>query len=81
MVSSRGTTSIEELVDLIEEIAGVRFQRRYVVDETPAMARHQLDHDAAEAALDWEPSVGIAEGMRLTYDWVRDQIDSSSTRT
>jgi nucleoside-diphosphate-sugar epimerase len=80
MVSSRGTTSIDELVDVIESIAGVRFQRRYVVDECPAVARHQLDHDAAEAALGWEPSVGIAEGIRQTYEWVRDQIDSSSAR-
>ena len=80
MVSSRGTTSIDELVDLIEAIAGVRFQRRYVAEDSPAVARHQLDHDAAEAALGWEPSVGIAEGIRKTYEWVRDQIDSSPAR-
>ena len=80
MVGSRGTTSIDELVDLIEAIAGVRFQRRYVAEDSPAVARHQLDHDAAEAALGWEPSVGIAEGIRKTYEWVRDQIDSSPAR-
>lgn len=80
MVSSRETTSIDELVDLIEAIAGVRFQRRYVVDDSPAVARHQLDHDAAEAALGWEPSVDIDEGIRKTYGWVRDQIDSSPAR-
>ena len=80
MVSSRETTSIDEFVDLIEAIAGVRFQRRYVVDDSPAVDRHQLDHDAAEAALGWEPSVGIDEGIRKTYEWVRDQIDSSPAR-
>ena len=68
------------LLGLTSPIAGVRFQRRYVVDDSPAVARHQLDHDAAEAALGWEPSVGIAEGIRKTYEWVRDQIDSSPAR-
>ncbi|MCP4836450.1 MAG: hypothetical protein GY895_16985 [Phycisphaera sp.] len=60
------TTSIDGLVDLIEEIAGVGFHRRSVVDDSPAVARHQLDHDAAEAAMGWEPSAGIAEEIMKT---------------
>ncbi len=80
MVSSRETTSIDGLVDLIEEVAGVRFRRRYVSDSGTTSASHVLDHAGSRAALGWEPAVGIAEGMRWTYEWVRDQIDSSSAR-
>ena len=80
MVSSRETTSIDGLVDLIEEVAGVRFRRRYVSDSGTTSASHVLDHAGSRAALGWEPAVGIAEGIRKTYEWVRDQIDSSSAR-
>ena len=81
MISSREVTSINGLVDLIEKIAGVRFYRRYVSDIGTGAAQHQLDHDGAEAALGWEPSVGIADGIRRTYEWVRDQISPSATRS
>ena len=81
MISSREVTSINGLVDLIEKTAGVRFHRRYVSDIGTGAAQHQLDHDGAEAALGWEPSVGIADGIRRTYEWVRDQISPSTTRS
>lgn len=72
MVSNRESRTINQLVDLIEEIAGVRFQRRYVSDDGAGVARHDLDHDAAEQALGWEPQVKIAEGIEKTYAWIRD---------
>ncbi|MAC20850.1 MAG: hypothetical protein CMJ23_14450 [Phycisphaerae bacterium] len=77
----RDEPSINGIVDLIAEHAGLRLRRRYVSDSGKRCASYVLDHAGSRAALGWEPSVGIAEGMRLTYDWVRDQIDSSSTRT
>ena len=72
MVSNRESTTINQLVDLIEEIAGVRFQRHYVSDDGAGVARHDLDHDAAEKALGWEPQVKIAEGIEKNYAWIRD---------
>ena len=73
MISSPESTTINQLVDLIEEIDGVRFQRRYVSDDGAVAPHHDLDHDAARRALGWEPQVKIADGIRRTYEWIRVQ--------
>ena len=78
MISCRESTTINQLVDRIEESDGVRFQRRCVSDDGAVFPHHDLDHDAAEKALGWEPQVKIAVGIRKTHEWIRDQACSSS---
>ena len=78
VISARESVSVNELVDLIEEIAGVDFNRRYIIDPGAASAIQELDDDVSRRRLGWEPEVSIAEGIRLTYEWVRDQLTSDS---
>ena len=47
VISARESVSVNELVDLIEEIAGVDFHRRYVSDPGAASAIQELDHDVS----------------------------------
>ena len=78
VISARESVCVNELLDLIEEIAGVEFKRRYVSDPGAASTIQDLDHDVSRRRLGWEPEVSIAEGIRLTYEWVRDQLGSDS---
>ena len=78
VVSARENVSVNELVDLIEDVAGVRLTRRHVPGAGSSSTIAEMDHDGARERLGWEPRVSIAEGIRRTYEWVRDRLTSDS---
>jgi GDP-D-mannose 3',5'-epimerase len=70
--------SVDELLDVIEEIAGVRLKRSYR-QAGPARA----DADNASGApprrpAGWEPTISLRDGMTSTYAWVYDQVSARS---
>jgi GDP-D-mannose 3', 5'-epimerase len=36
------------------------------------------DNDMIKARLGWAPSISIKEGLKVTYDWIKEQIDLES---
>ena len=72
--------ALRDSIDLVVARRRRGFRVRGLEMEAPAVHVVEPHVDESEAALGWEPSVGIAEGIRKTYEWVRDQIDSSSAR-
>jgi NAD dependent epimerase/dehydratase len=71
--------SVGELVNLIALIVGRRF--RIVTDpermrpEKSEVMRLIADYSLAKDTLGWEPRVALEEGLRLTVDWVRANLD------
>ena len=59
-VGSSELVTIDGLVDLIEEIAGVRGRNS--------------DNALIEKILGWSPSIGLREGLEPTYRWIYDQL-------
>jgi UDP-glucuronate 4-epimerase len=63
--------TLSEVVALLEELSG----EAAVLDRRPAQTgdvrRTAADTSRALADLDWEPSVGLHEGLRSQLDWVR----------
>ena len=67
--------SINELVDVIEKIAGVKLKRKYVEGPLGVRGRNS-DNSNVKKFLGWEPKVSLEEGMRKTYEWIYDQYCS-----
>jgi len=68
--------SVNQLVDVIEDIAGVRLKRRYNLFEPAGVRGRSSDNTLIRSALGWEPSVTLRNGMAETYRWVYDQVSA-----
>jgi nucleoside-diphosphate-sugar epimerase len=65
--------SIEDLVTMIEEIAGVELERKYKLDAPRGVAGRNSDNTMIKQFLDWEPNIPLREGMEETYTWIEGQ--------
>ena len=74
-VGSSELVSINELVGLVEAIAGVQLDRRYDLDAPRGVRGRNSDNSLICELLGWEPSVRPADGLRATYDWIRADME------
>jgi nucleoside-diphosphate-sugar epimerase len=77
-LGSEELVSINQLVDVVEEIAGVRLERRYILDAPKGVRGRNSDNTLIRERLGWEPSTPLAEGMEKTYAWIYDELAASS---
>jgi nucleoside-diphosphate-sugar epimerase len=72
-IGSSRIVTINELVTVLEAIAGVRLARRYVAGPRGVHSRSS-DNTLARRELGWEPVTSLEDGMERTYRWVYDQL-------
>ena len=77
-VGSSELVSINQLVDMVEQIAGVRLKRQYLLDAPKGVRGRNSDNTLIRSYLDWEPNTPLIEGLEKTYAWIYDELTSSS---
>jgi nucleoside-diphosphate-sugar epimerase len=65
--------SINDLVSMIEDIAGVRLNRKYDLDAPRGVAGRNSDNTFIASVLGWEPGTPLRQGMEKTYAWIEQQ--------
>jgi GDP-D-mannose 3', 5'-epimerase len=70
--------SINQLVDIVEDIAGVRCERRYNLTAPQGVRGRNSDNTLIKEIYGWAPSISLADGLERTYAWVYDQVKLSS---
>ncbi|MBV9242812.1 MAG: GDP-mannose 4,6-dehydratase, partial [Acidobacteria bacterium] len=65
--------SINQLADLIAEIAGVRISKRHVEGPQGVRGRNS-DNTLLKSVLGWEPEISLENGLRRTYAWIEEQV-------
>jgi nucleoside-diphosphate-sugar epimerase len=73
-VGSNELVTINDLVSIVERIAGVRLRRRYLLDAPRGVRGRNSDNTMIRARLGWEPSISLEEGLTTTYAWIYDQM-------
>jgi len=68
--------SINGLVDIIEEIANVRLERKYILDAPKGVAGRNSDNTMIKDVLRWEPGTPLSDGLKKTYDWIEQQYQA-----
>ena len=68
--------TINELLDLIVEAAGIEVHKTYVAGPQGVRARH-FDHNACINAIGWMPTTTVAEKVKEMYDWVEGEVKRS----
>jgi nucleoside-diphosphate-sugar epimerase len=66
--------SINQLVDILEEITGVKLDRKYQLDAPKGVRGRNSDNTLIKKELNWAPSISLRDGMEKTYRWVFDQV-------
>lgn len=72
-VGSPKSSSIDELVSVIEDIAGYKVGRTWT-DGPVGVGGRPSDDTRVREAVGWKPQVSFREGMERTYAWVHDQV-------
>jgi nucleoside-diphosphate-sugar epimerase len=65
--------TIDELVTIVEEIAGVKLRRKYDLKAPRGVAGRNSDNTSIRQILKWEPNTTLDDGLRETYYWIQDQ--------
>lgn len=66
--------SVNQLVTLLEEIAGVKLERFYSLTAPTGRQHKTSDNTLLRKTLNWEPMTPIKQGLALTYRAVWDRL-------
>jgi len=79
-IGSDELVTINQLVDIVERIAGEKLTRRYRLDAPKGVRGRNSDNRLIKRRLDWSPSVRLEDGMRKTYSWIYEQVSADLQR-
>ena len=70
--------TIDQLVDIAEEIAGVKLKRNYKLDAPKGVNGRNSDNTKILEKLKWEPSIRLRDGLERTYHWIEEEMRSGT---
>jgi nucleoside-diphosphate-sugar epimerase len=79
-IGSDELVTINQLIDIIEEIAGRRFTRRYNLNAPKGVRGRCSDNTLIREKLGWAPEIRLRDGMERTYRWIYDQMSAPAER-
>ncbi|MEQ1898007.1 MAG: NAD-dependent epimerase/dehydratase family protein [Vicinamibacterales bacterium] len=79
-IGSDQLVTINQLVDIVEQIAGVTLTRRYKLDAPKGVRGRNSDNTLIRQTLGWAPSIRLEDGMRKTYEWIFSEMNRASPR-
>src|SRR5277367_1371506 len=79
-LGSNELVTINQLVDIAEEIAGVKLKRKYKLDAPRGVNGRNSDNTKILKYLGWEPSIRLKDGMAKTYEWIESQMVATVTK-
>jgi len=75
-LGSSEMVSINQLVDIVEDIADIKLTRKYDPDAPKGVRGRNSENTLIRRYLDWEPSIPLKRGMKKTYDWIMEQMEN-----
>lgn len=72
-LGSSEMVSINQLVDIVEQIAGLKLRRSYNPSAPKGVNGRNSDNTLIRKCLGWEPGIPLREGLEKTYAWIYDQ--------
>lgn len=73
-LGSSELVSINQLVDIVEDITGIKLKRSYNLDAPKGVRGRNSDNSLIQKEYGWEPSISLRSGLEKTYKWIYDQM-------
>lgn len=74
-IGSSELVSINQMVELVESIAGVKLEKIYNLNAPQGVRGRNSDNSLIKKEFGWEPSISLSEGLERTYKWIYDNLD------
>ncbi len=72
-LGSTELVTINRLVDIVEEVAGVKLTRKYNLEAPRGVVGRNSDNSMLQNRLGWQPGVTLHDGVEKTYAWIYDR--------
>jgi GDP-D-mannose 3',5'-epimerase len=69
-LGSSEMVTINQLVDTVEQIAGVELKRSYNLSAPKGVRGRSSDNTIIQELLGWQPSISLLDGLQSTYRWI-----------
>ncbi|MGA8025937.1 MAG: NAD-dependent epimerase/dehydratase family protein, partial [Bryobacteraceae bacterium] len=79
-LGSSELVTINQLVDIVEQIAGVKLKRTYKLDAPRGVNGRNSDNTRIREYLNWEPSIRLRDGLEKTYEWIESSMLAPADR-
>jgi GDP-D-mannose 3',5'-epimerase len=76
-IGSSELVTINELVSMVEGIAGVECKHRHDTSAPQGVRGRNSDNTRILSVLGWQPEISLHTGLTATYEWVREQVEIS----
>ncbi len=73
-LGSSELVTINQLVDIVEDIAGIKLKRSYNLSAPKGVNGRNSDNTLIMEKLGWEPSIKLRDGMEKTYQWIEQEM-------
>lgn len=73
-LGSNELVTINQLVDIVEECAGVKLKRNYDLGAPKGVNGRNSDNTRIKKYLGWEPSIRLKDGIARTYEWIENEM-------
>jgi GDP-D-mannose 3', 5'-epimerase len=78
-IGSSQLVTINQLVDIAENIAGIKLKRNYNLNAPKGVRGRNSDNTLILEKLNWEPRIRLEDGLERTYRWIHDQLTQTVT--
>lgn len=73
-IGSTEFVTINQLVDAVEEAAGIIFNRKYNTSAPKGIERKLGPETAADKKFNWQPKISLKEGIKEVYNWIQEDM-------
>ena len=73
-LGSSELVTINQLVDIVEDIAGIKLKRTYDLSAPKGVNGRNSDNTLIVEKLGWEPSIRLRDGLEKTYNWIEQEM-------
>ena len=77
-IGSEEQVSINQMIEIIEEIANYKVSRNYQLDKPKGVRGRSSDNTLVEKKLGWKPKLTLKQGLEKTYQWIENKIQSGT---
>jgi nucleoside-diphosphate-sugar epimerase len=80
-IGSDQMVSINQMVGMLEKIAGIELQREYNLSAPKGVRGRNSENSKVRKLLGWEPTITLELGLLQTYNWIHEQIVTEAKRS
>ena len=79
-IGSDEQVSINQMIEIIEDISGIKkLERVYQLDKPKGVRGRSSNNDLAKKVLNWSFRVKLKEGLKNTYDWISSETNKKGS--